>query len=160
MAKQVCILLVDESTRPEYHTRPVPFGRREPSRDCVRPNGDKQSDFSLNRCPHNWLCSPSLKFGRERLRQKAHIHDRQGLSDNAKAEEFQAQRHPVLLRELRWSGIHRMLKQYRERHPYLDLFERDSHVDKPIPEEALGINPRRFPIAQIFTGSNVFKIAV
>ncbi|KAG6954021.1 hypothetical protein JG688_00012540 [Phytophthora aleatoria] len=60
---------------------------------------------------------------------------------------------PVLLRELRWSGIHRMLKRYRERHPYLHLFERDSHVDKPIPEEALGINPRRFPIAQIFTGS-------
>ena len=37
---------------------------------------------------------------------------------------------PVGLHELRWSGVHRLLKRYTELHPYLHLFDRDCEVTR------------------------------
>ncbi|OWY99028.1 hypothetical protein PHMEG_00030046 [Phytophthora megakarya] len=52
------------------------------------------------------------------------------------------------MHELRWSGIFRMLKRYKELHPYLHFFERDTSVDKDIPKEAPADDARRFPIVK------------
>ncbi|OWZ12325.1 hypothetical protein PHMEG_00014539, partial [Phytophthora megakarya] len=48
-------------------------------------------------------------------------------------------------------GIFRMLKRYKELHPYLHFFERDTSVDKDIPTEAPADDARRFPIVKLPT---------
>ncbi|EGZ18348.1 hypothetical protein PHYSODRAFT_354667 [Phytophthora sojae] len=52
------------------------------------------------------------------------------------------------MHELRWSGIHRMPKRYKQLQPYLFLFERDCEVDRCIPEDTPEDDTRRFPIVQ------------
>ncbi|ETP27597.1 hypothetical protein F442_23126 [Phytophthora nicotianae P10297] len=53
---------------------------------------------------------------------------------------------PVPMHELRWSGLHRMLKRYKQHHPFLYLFERDRDVDCELPADVPANDARRFPI--------------
>ncbi|ETM98376.1 hypothetical protein PPTG_19597 [Phytophthora nicotianae INRA-310] len=53
---------------------------------------------------------------------------------------------PVPMHELRWSGLHRMMKRYMQFHPYLHLFDRDREVDRYLPSDASQDDARRFPI--------------
>ncbi|KAL4173920.1 hypothetical protein KRP22_005865 [Phytophthora ramorum] len=66
---------------------------------------------------------------------------------------------PVPMHELRWSGLHRMLKRYKQLHPFLYLFERDVHVDRDIPSDTPANDTRRFPIVDVLpTASENCKI--
>lgn len=53
---------------------------------------------------------------------------------------------PVALHELRWSGLHRMLKRYDQLYPFLYLFSSDTDVDRDLPSHLSPDDHRRFPI--------------
>ncbi|ETM40349.1 hypothetical protein F441_14120 [Phytophthora nicotianae CJ01A1] len=59
--------------------------------------------------------------------------------------EHRCKLNPVPTHKLRWSSLHRMVKRYKQLHPYMYLFERDCDVDCELLANLPDNDADRFP---------------